>query len=179
MTKQFTVQCGFAAYHANTVSVEAETLEEALEKAIEVANQDPNWKSVDHCGPTHVHACCMGRDEDPWDRDKSLPVPARFTERGEPPVVTLTGPRSPGGVEVTGGTVRIRFVDAEPANATGPRERAKATITTQVSDPPPPPGSKPLVTVRPRPDGAPEVEITRGKAIVRIEGWEGGDHAQS
>ena len=35
----------------------------------------------------------MGRDEDPWDGDKSLPVPARFTERGEPPVVTLTGPR--------------------------------------------------------------------------------------
>ena len=92
MTKQFTVQCGFAAYHANTVSVEAETLEEALEKAIETANDDPNWKSLDHCGPTHVDAYCMGRDEDPWDDEKSLPVPARFTERGEPPVVTLIGP---------------------------------------------------------------------------------------
>ena len=88
----------------------------------------------------------MGRDEYPWDKNKSLPVPARFTERGEPPVVTLTGPRPPGGVEVTGGTVRIRFVD--PA----------ATVTTEVSDPPPPPGSKPVVTVRPRPDRAPEVE---------------------
>ena len=74
MTKQFTVRCGFAAYHANTVSVEADTLEEALEKAIEVANQDPDWKSVDHCGPSFVDACCMGRDEDPWDRDKSLPI---------------------------------------------------------------------------------------------------------
>ena len=165
MTKQFTVQCGFAAYHANTVSVEAETLEEALEKAIEVANQDPNWKSVDHCSSTFVDAYCMGRDEDPWDRDKSLPVPARFTERGEPPVVTLTGPRPPGGVEVTGGTVRIRFVDDA------------ATITTQVSDPPPPPASKPLVTVRPRPDGAPDIEVRGGKALVRVEGWEGTDHA--
>ncbi len=27
MTTQFTVQCGFAAYHANTVSVEAERIE--------------------------------------------------------------------------------------------------------------------------------------------------------
>ena len=161
----YTVQASYAAYHANTVSVEADTLEEALEKAIEVANADPNWKSVDHCTSTFVDAYCMGRDEDPWDRDKSLPVPARFTERGEPPVVTLTGPRPPGGVEVTGGTVRIRFADHA------------ATVTTEVSDPPPPPGSKPVVTVRPRPDGAPKVEVARGKAIVRIAGWEGGDHA--
>ena len=167
MTKPFTVQCGFAAYHANTVSVEAETLEEALEKAIEVANDDPNWKSVDHCSSTFVDAFCIGRDEDPWDGDKSLPVPARFTERGEPPVLTLTGPRPPGGVEVTGGTVRIRFVDDA------------ATITTQVSDPPPPPGSKPVVVVRRRPDGAPDIEVAGGKAIVRLQGWEGVDHDQS
>ncbi len=163
----YTVQACYPAYHANTVSVEAETLEEGLEKAIEAANQDPHWKSLDHCGPTHVDACCIGRDEDPWDDDKSLPVPARFTERGEPPVVTLTGPRPPGGLEVTGGTVRIRFVDDA------------ATVITEVSDPPPPPGSKPVVTVRPRPDGAPEIEVTGGKAIVRIEGWKGGDHAQA
>ena len=159
--------CGFAAYHANTVSVEAETLEEALEKAIEAANDDPNWKSLDHCGPTSRGRLLHGPDEDPWDGDKSLPVPARFTEQGEPPVVTLTGPRPPGGVEVTGGAVRIRFVD-----------RA-ATVTTEVSDLPPPPGTKPVVTIRPRPDRAPEVEVARGKAIVRIEGWEGGDHAQA
>ncbi len=109
----------------------------------------------------------MGRDEDPWNGDKSLPVPARFTEQGKPPIVTLTGPRPPGGVDVTGGAVRIRFVD--PA----------ATVTTEVSDPPPPPGSKPVVTVRPRPDGAPEIEVTGGKAIVRVRGWEGIDHAQA
>ena len=162
----YTVQASYAAYHANTVSVEAETLEEALEKAIEVANQDPNWKSVDHCGPSFVDACCMGRDEDPWDDSKSLPVPARFTEKGEPPVVTLTGPRPPGVVEVTRGTVHLRFVD--PA----------ATVTTEVSDPPPPSGNKPVVTVRPRPDRAPEVEVAGGKAIVRVQGWEGIDHAQ-
>ena len=163
----YTVQCAYAGYFANTVSIEADTLEEALEKAVEAANQDPNWKSVDHCGATFVDACCIGRDEDPWDDGKSLPVPARFTEKGEPPVVTLTGPRPPGGIEVTGGTVRIRFAD-----------RA-ATVTAEVSGPPPPCGSKPVVIVRRRPDGAPDVEITGGKAIVRVEGWEGDDHAQA
>ena len=163
----YTVQASYPAYYANTVSVEAETLEEALEKAIEAANDDPNWKSLDHCGRTHVDACCMGRDEDPWDGDKSLPVPVRFTEQGEPPVVTLTGPRPPGGVEVTGGTVRIRFVDEA------------ATITTEVADPPPPPGNKPVVIVRRRFDGAPEIEVAGGKALVRLQGWEGTDHDQA
>ena len=161
----YTVQASYPAYYANTVSVEADTLEEALEKAIEAANDDPNWKSVDHFGPSSCDACCIGRDEDPWDDDKSLPVPARFTERGEPPVVTLTGPRPPGGVEVTGGMVRVRFVD--PA----------ATVTTEVSDPPPPPGNKPVVIVRRRSDGAPDIEVAGGKAIVRVQGWEGTDHA--
>jgi len=163
----FTVQTTYAGYYGNIVSVEADTIEEALEKAIEAANQDPNWKSVDHCGPTFIDSCCMGRDADPWDRDANLPVPARFTEKGEPPLVTLTGPRPPGGVEVTGGTVRIRFAD-----------RA-ATVTTEVSDPPPPPGNKPVVIVRRRPDGAPDIEVRGGKALVRVEGWEGIDHAQT
>ena len=157
----YTVQCGFASYHANTVTVEADTIEQALEKAIEKANDDPGWKSLDDCGPTHVHACCEGEDADPWDRDKSLPVPARFTENGEPPLVTLTGPRPPGGIGVTGGTVRIRFVD----------EAGAGTVTTEVSDPPLPPANKPVVTVRRGVDGAPSVDVTGGRAVIRLEGW--------
>ena len=165
----YSVQASYAGYFANTVSVEADTLEEALEKAIEVANQDPHWKSVDHCGPTYIDACCIGRDADPWERQTTLPVPARFTEKGEPPLVTLTGPRPPGGIEVTGGTVRIRFVD----------ENGAGTVTTEISHPPPPPANKPVVTVRRDANGAPAVDVRGGKAIVRIEDWKGVDHAQA
>ena len=92
MKTHYTIQCGYAGYFANTVTVEAEMLEDALEKAIETANQNPGWKSVDHCGPTFIDAFCMGEDADPWDPTVSLPVPDRFTEQGEPPVVTLTDP---------------------------------------------------------------------------------------
>ena len=157
----FTVQAAYAGYFANIVTVEADTLEEALEKAIEKANDDPGWKSVDHCGATFVDSFCEGADADPWDRDTKLPVPPQFTEKGEPPLVTLTGPRPPGGIEVAGGTVRIRFVD----------ETGAGTVTTEVSDPPPPPANKPVVTVSRGSNGAPQVDVRGGKAVVRLEGW--------
>ena len=54
MKKPWTVQCGYMAHFANTVTVEAASLEEALEKAIETANDDDAWRSTDHCGPTFV-----------------------------------------------------------------------------------------------------------------------------
>ncbi len=163
---RYTVQAGYAAYHYAIVSVEAGSIEDACCAAIEQADAAESWKSSDHVGDAFVAAACEGTDAMPWSGPVSvLPVPDEFSEHGPPPLVTLTGPRPPGGVEVTGGTVRIRFVDDA------------ATITTQVSDPPPPPASKPLVTVRPRPDGAPDIEVRGGKALVRVEGWEGTDHA--
>ena len=48
----YTVQCGYATYYANTGQVEADSLDAALQKAIERANDDPHWKALDHCGPT-------------------------------------------------------------------------------------------------------------------------------
>ena len=98
MRRQFTVQCGYNAAYANTVTVEAHTLEEALEKAVAAANQDADgWRSTDHCSDTFVDAVCEGIG-DPWG-DGALPVPDRFSERGEPPVVTLTDPVPPGAVD--------------------------------------------------------------------------------
>ena len=86
-----------------------------------------------------------------------LPIPERFTERSAPPVVTLTGPRPPGGVRVSGGVVHLRFVTDVGA------------VTAEVSESSPPPGNKPLVTVRRRrADGLPDVTVTEGLARVQI-----------
>ena len=125
MTRPWTVQVGYAAYWAHTVTVEAETLDEALEKAIETANQSEGWRSTDHCGDSFVDAACEGADADPWNSETSLPVPDRFTEQGEPPVVTLTDPAEPrGGIEVSGGRVLLRFTTGA------------GTVTTEMRDPP-------------------------------------------
>ena len=156
MTQPFTVQVGYSTHVANTVTVEATTLEQALEKAIEAANNDPaGWKSSGHVTDSYVDACCEGAHADPWG-DAALPVPDRFTERGEPPVVTLMGPVPPGAVEVSGGRVLVRI-----ATEAG-------TITSEVRDPPHPPANKPLVTVSVGPDAKPRVEVTGGKARIRI-----------
>ena len=71
-------------------------------------------------------------------------------------MVTLTGLRSPGGIEVSGGTVRIRIIEHA------------GTVTTEAADPPAPPGNKPLVTVTRRADGAPDVDVSGGRARVLI-----------
>ena len=126
---RYTVCCGYASHYHNTVTVKADTLGEALEKAIEQAGDDPHWKSVDQASQTFVDAVTEGEDADPWG-DTTIPVPDRFTEKGEPPVVTLTGLRPPGGIEVAGDTVRIRFIEHA------------GTVTTEVTDPPAPPGNK-------------------------------------
>ena len=151
----YTVYCGYASRYRNTVTVEADTLDEVLEKPIEQAGDDPHWKASDDCGPTFVEVLAEGEDADPWG-DTPIPVPDRFSEKGEPPVVTLTGLRPPGGIDVAGGTVRICFVEDE------------GTVTTEVTDPPAPPGNKPLVTIRRRADGAPDVTVSGGRARVLI-----------
>ena len=151
----YTVCCGYASHYHNTVTVEADSLEAALEKAIEQAGDDPHWKSVDQASQTFVEALAEGMDADPWG-DTAIPVPDRFSEKGEPPVVTLTDLRPPGGIEVTGGTVRIRFIEDA------------GTVTTEITDPPAPPGNKPLVTVTRRADGAPDVTVSGGRARVLI-----------
>ena len=85
MKKHYTVQCGYAGYFANTVTVEADTLDEALEKAVAAANADGDgWRSIDHCGPTFVDAACKGRDADPWDYGAALPIPDPLHRGGLP-----------------------------------------------------------------------------------------------
>ena len=116
----YTVCCGYASHYHNTVTVEADTLDAALEKAIEQAVDDPHWKSVDQSSQTFIEALAKGEDADPWG-DTVLPVPDRFTvepanatgsselANGEPPVVTLTGLRPRDGFDVAGRPDRERY----------------------------------------------------------------------
>ena len=75
--RTYTVQLGFADYCANTVTVRASSLDEALDKAIPAAAADPDWKRLDHAGPTFVDAVSLHPD-DAWT--DPLPIPDRFTE---------------------------------------------------------------------------------------------------
>ena len=161
----YTVQAAYATFLSATVSVEAETLEQACEAAIREADEGECWKTIDHVGDPFVWAICEGVDGDPWNGPVStLPIPDKFSERGAPPLITVIGPGPSGGIDVAGGTVRVRFVED-----TG-------TVTTEVSDPPPP-GNKPVVTVKRGDNGAPDIEVRGGKAIIRLEGWRGHDGA--
>lgn len=87
----YTVQCGYAAYYATTVVVSAHDLDQALGRAIAVANTAPGWKRLDYEGPTFIDAATIGADADPWrDHKSALWIPERFTEGGEPRTVTVT-----------------------------------------------------------------------------------------
>ena len=148
----WTVQCRHAACHARTETVEADTLEDACARAVARANASGLRTALDHRGPTFVAAVAEGEGADPWGPD-ALPVPGRFTEAGEPPLLTLSGDLSPGIVSVERGAVRLRF------------ERAAGTVETGVSGEAP---SLPLVVVRRRPDGRPGVSVSGGRVRVRI-----------
>lgn len=88
---RFTVVCGFARYYTNTVEAEADDLDQALQRAIEIAAQDDGWKAVDYTSPVFVDAAGEGAGVDPWDGNVSvLPIPDRFTEYGDPPAVIVT-----------------------------------------------------------------------------------------
>ena len=69
----FSVCCGYASHYHNIVTVDADSLDEALEKAIEQASDDPHWKSVDQASQTYVEALAEGEDADP-----GATLPSRF-----------------------------------------------------------------------------------------------------
>ncbi len=88
--KAYSVQCVYAAYYGNLVSVFAADLKDALSQAIGAADGQDSWKSLDDCGATFVSAACEGFDADPWrDAASELEIPETFAEGGEPPTVTI------------------------------------------------------------------------------------------
>ncbi len=82
--KTWTVRCAAHLPTVNTVEVDAQTLEEACEKAIAVANDSPHWQTADQSGQTFVDAYCEGacdNDAEILTRMKSG-VPYAFSEDG-------------------------------------------------------------------------------------------------
>jgi hypothetical protein len=119
----FTVQCAYAGYYSNTVTVEADGLAEALDKAIAEANQSPAWSSTDHGGPTFVDSVAVGEDVDLWndERVRPLPIPSRFTENGAGPHITVT---VEGGViqhvDIADGTALVEVHDYDTEGTSEP-----------------------------------------------------------
>ena len=147
------------AYGA-TVTVEADSVEEACRLAIAKADETEAWKSTDHASDAYVHEIhATDRPEPPYGDATPVPVPDAYTRDRPPPTITLQGEPPPGSLEVSGGTVRIRL--AHPRFA----------VTSELTDPPPPPGARPVVTVARRSDGTPDVSVSGGGAHVRMIGW--------
>ncbi len=90
----FTVQCGYASWHACTVVVAASTVAQACERAVEAANASSAWRPLDACGPTCVDAIAEGDDVDPWmPLGPPIAVPLAFAEHGNTQILhdALTG----------------------------------------------------------------------------------------
>ena len=149
----FTVVCSHADYLTATVTVEAGTPEQAFEAAIAKADARGAWSRTDRSGDPFIAAYAEGEDADPWG-DKTLPVPGRFTEAGEPPLVVVTGPAPAGGIRVAEGRARIRYV------------REAGTFTADLCGEPDQHHGQPLVSVVRRADGAPHVTVVGGKVRV-------------
>ena len=146
--------------YAATVTVEAHSVEEACRLAIEKADDAAAWESTDHASDAYVHEIlATDRPEPPYGDASPVPVPDAYTRDGPPPTITLFGEPPPGSVEVSDGTVRLRF------------QNPRFAVTSELTDPAPPPGARPVVTVARRPDGTPDVSVSGGAAHVRIVGW--------
>lgn len=149
----FTVVCSYADYFTATVTVEAETPEQAFDAAIARTDATEAWKKSNYSGEPFIAAYAEGEDADPWG-DEALPVPGRFTEAGEPPLVVVTGPARAERIHVAEGRARIRYV------------REAGTFTADLYDRPAPHHGQPLVSVIRRADGAPHVTVVGGRVRV-------------
>jgi hypothetical protein len=86
--KVWRVQCRYIVHYANTVMVRGETPDQALEKAVAQASDEPEWQPLGY-GPIFVDAIAEA-DSDPGQGPQPfIPVPPRFTERGTQPVVLI------------------------------------------------------------------------------------------
>ena len=162
--RRYTVDVLYDVSYAASVAVEAANPEEACRRAIDKADDMEAWKSTDHASDPYILDIREQGGTDPANAPtRPVAIPETYTRDGPPPIVTVDLTRPQGTMEVAGGTFRMRFL--HPGFA----------VATEISDPPPPPGNKPLVTVVRRPDGTPEISVTGGTAHVRVTGWDSFD----
>ena len=151
-----------------TVCVEAPDVDDACHRAIEEAGELEAWKSRDHASDPYIREILeVDRPEPPYSACTALPIPDPYTRDGPPPMVTVSADSPPGSIAISGGTVRLRLIHSSFA------------IARDISDPPSPPGNKPVVTVARRPDGTPDITVANGDAHVRVTGWDGPAHSPS
>ena len=160
--RRYTLDLVYDVAFGARVTFDADTPEDACARAIDRADELEAWKSTDHVSDSYVTDILEHpADDQPPGEPSPIAVPDAYTRDGPPPTVTIDPDGPPAHLEVSDGTVRLRF--RHPA----------FTLSSEISDPPPPPGNKPLVTIRRRADGAPDVTVTGGTAHVRVSGWNG------
>ena len=108
---KYTVQCSYARYYVQSVTVKAESLPAALEKALSTVHGDA-WKSVDEDGETFVDAAAEGAHESPWYADQ-VPIPHEFTELG----VLTASHRPPPDTEERDRTIHVDVEQGVPVAA--------------------------------------------------------------
>lgn len=122
--KTFTMQLGYAAYYFREEVVQAETLEEALDKAVAQANDSPHWSSTDTTGNTFVDAVAEGDHLDLWaDNVAQLPFPSRFAEdRGGPHIVITVEGGVIQHVDIHNGSALVEVHDYDTEGTSEPSE---------------------------------------------------------
>lgn len=108
----YTVQCSYAAYYGHDVVVDADTLDDALAKAIADANSSTDWYSQDVSSDTFIDAAAIG-DVDLWaDETRQLSIPACFTEKGEGlRIIVIVAGGVVQSVAIDGGYARVEVRD--------------------------------------------------------------------
>lgn len=78
----YTVQCGYFQGRGNTVVVQAESVEQACQLAIEEANNDSaGWDDYDSVFETYIDGVVEGEHASVWDQQaKALPIPPQFSD---------------------------------------------------------------------------------------------------
>ena len=80
----YTAQVSYPTYMGIDVQIAATSPEEAMKRAILVANEREGWRSLDDCGPTSIDSMIEG-EGDPWADEGRIPIPEEFAHKGTVP----------------------------------------------------------------------------------------------